>query len=674
MFKFRKKGTKSIKRQMVISFGAFFVGTTLIFSLKFYSESRDSNVNNTINIMNQLSMQSSKLVMTKLSQQLAMGEGVASDSRMIDPNVSVDDKNKALTEDLEMYGHKTIGLVDTSGKKINSTSKITDVSEKDSFKRNMKGEIVISDPFVSSLDGQMIMTYGMPIKDKKGNVVSIVEYVRLATEVSEILNDVEFLETGSAYMINSEGTVIAHPNKKFVDELYNSFKEVQENSELKALTEIETKMINGETGVGTYTYEGVEKTIAYRPVGINGWSIGVTVDNNDILQSVEGIKYTAIFLTIMTIGLGILITFLLANKLTKAIGRVTENVKVISGGDFTIEVEEDLLSREDEIGAIGKSLENLKESLNNMIVRIKIIADEVDNKSVDLSAFSEELASSTNNITVAIQEVANGNTEQTSALNNISTIIDSFSNKIDKAAISINSVNTKAMKIGKNTSESKTIALKMEESVNRFDEEFNKFNGDILTLGEDMTSVSSITNLIKGISDRTNLLALNAAIEAARAGEMGRGFAVVADEIRNLAEQSKSSSEEIDKIIVKSCENTNNIVLKTNTINNELIVQKENIKEVMNVFDDIVESVESIIPELNNTYKEFNEIKENKDEIVKEVEEISTISEEIAASSEEISASSNELNTASEEVAISAQELGEKTRNIIEEFDKFKLK
>lgn len=674
MFKFRKERTRSIKNQMIVSFGAFFIGITLIFSFKFYSEAKNSSVNNTMNMMNQLSVQSSSLVMSKLNQQLTMGQGVASDSRMIDSNIAIDDKNKALNEDLEMYGHKTIGLVDTTGKKINSTGKVTDVSKKDTFKKNMNGEITISDPFPSSIDGKMIMTYSIPIKDKSGNVVSIVEYVRLATEISEILNDVKFLDTGSAYMLNSEGTIIAHQSQELVDKSYNKLKEDKDKAEIKELLDIESKMINGETGIGTYTYEGKKMAIAYRPVGINGWSIGVTVEYDDILQSVDTIKKTAMFLTIITIILGILITFLLSNRLAKSIERVTEKVKLISSGDFTIEIDKDLLSRKDEIGAISKSLEKLKESLSNMILKIKGIADEVDNKTMSLSAFSQELASSTNNITVAIGEVANGNTEQVSGLNNINIIIDNFSNKIDKSVLSINNINNKAIKIGKNTSESKRIALKMDDSVNKFDEMFNEFNDNILTLGEDMNTVSSITNLIKGISDRTNLLALNAAIEAARAGEMGKGFAVVADEIRSLADQSKSSSEEINKIINKSCENTNNIVLKTKDINGELTTQKENIKEVLNVFDDIVQSVESVIPELNDTYKEFNKIKENKDEIVKEVEEISAISQEIAASSEEISASSNELNSASEEVAIAAQNLSGKTRDIIEEFNKFKLK
>ena len=246
-----------------------------------------------------------------------------------------------------------------------------------------------------------------------------------------------------------------------------------------------------------------------------------------------------IAVVILMMGVAVLITRQITNVLNYAISIA----KDIANGDLRNSIE---TNRKDEMGQLLSSLNEMQQRLAGMIRQVSDSAAEVIKSGLELATQSSHIQQGSENQNQSAESMA-------AAIEQMAASIAQVTNNAHKAQT-----------ISADASEQSNVGAKMIDDVlkgmNDVESSVIESSGIIRGLWQQSDQIHSIVKVIKDIADQTNLLALNAAIEAARAGEQGRGFAVVADEVRNLAQRTAQSTQEIAGVVDKILDGTRSAI------------------------------------------------------------------------------------------------------------------
>ncbi|EHI97899.1 methyl-accepting chemotaxis sensory transducer with Cache sensor [Clostridium sp. DL-VIII] len=666
-----KLSKSSISFKVLLTVLPVVIITLLLLTIFTYTLGENALYSNSEELLTQISNITAQDISDVMDEKVKAIESLAHNPTIVDQQATIHDKLNILSEEKNFQQYSDMGIATPDGKLTLLSGATVDIKSYDYFTFALSGKSYVSEPFQSNFSKDLLIAISAPIKDENKTIGVLVAF-RHGDDISNLSKKISFLNTGKAYVVNSSSKIIGHSNDEYVQKGTN-LSEIITNPDKSAPYDLISNISQGGSGFAEIISDNKLQTLSYSVVPSTGWCVIVTAEKSDLLKSFGSLKFANIVTGIVSLIVISLVLIFSISRISKKILYVVSIMKDFSQGDFSTQIDEKHLRDSSETGVMCHSLTNIQHSLNNSIDTIKTNSENLNEQSTGLSSISEELSSLIGTIAKAISDISEGTANQANNLTSSTDNLNKFANKLSTLTNKVNDVTITSSDIGTKAKESNDELKILIASIELLNTNFNNFSNALTLMTTDIKEVNNMTDLINGISEQTNLLALNAAIEAARAGEAGKGFAVVADEIRKLAEMSQSSAKKIYTIVSKVLKNTDDIVLSTDSITQDVKNQTNIINNTIVAFKHISTAVEDMIPKMYSIAKDFTELDSEKDSLVTNITNISAVSEQISATTQEIYSSSDELNSASSEVAASAQKVSSLSDELTQSFDQFKF-
>ncbi len=614
-----------------------------------------------------LSEQSSKIVSDEIKKTQAIITELASNTLLTDSNVTEEEKVAFYEQRAKSLGFILFFYIKPDGTGINLTHEGDkfDLSQKEYFKKAIKGDVSTTDIIIDELTGGNIVITAAPYYEGD-EIKGVFAGISSADYFSQFCLDFDWKETSIMAILDKNGTIIGHKDEYFTKEKVNIIEKAKNDSGYEDFVRFyNDKMLKNKVGFGEYSFKGIKKLGGFSTIEGTNDLLLISINRDVVFSGINRLTNILILIsTIVIMIVAIIIYFATAERIAFAFNNLKFDIEELANYNLDYTSKKDYSGRKDEIGDIYRASMMLKDNLSKIVSGISSHANDTAQTANELAAIVQNTNESALEVARAVGSIAEGATGQahdtTEAAHNVeenTNLLNDMIKVLDNLIQAIDNIDVKK-------SEGKEALFELRSLIDTNKNEANFIQTTIIETNESAENISKASEMIQSIADQTNLLALNAAIEAARAGEAGKGFAVVADEIRKLAEDSNKFTEEIKGIIDELKDKSQNAVNKMDSISKIVEGQEKQTKTTINKFNEIEYAVSTSKEIASSIRSNSKNIEVKNSQIIGVIQNLSAIAQENAATTEQASAnvesqtnSINDISTASRNLADIATEL-----------------
>ena len=401
-----------------------------------------------------------------------------------------------------------------------------------------EGASNITDPYYDPSSGKVMATCSAPIYDVAGYFAGCITVDIYLDAIQEMVSGISLGENSAPILLDSVGTYVYDVDAEKISTGLNIA-----NDSNTSLAAAATQIMANESGVTSFKQDGENYYLFYGTVPDVNWKLAVTLQEKEMMASVNAIKGFLILIGCIALVICVVIIILMALSIVKNVNSVKAFAGMLAKGDFTVD---QINARStDELGQMSQSLNNMYESNRSVISQVSEESERIGEASTTLGSMADRLTNDfqtiRNNMTGvndAMMSASAATEEVNASIEEVNASVHMLSGQADETRTQADDIQRKAAEIEENARKASEHAAQIASERERDVEAAN-------SQAEVVKEIGSLADSIAEIADQINLLSLNASIEAARAGEHGKGFAVVASEINKLAGETAEAVEQI---------------------------------------------------------------------------------------------------------------------------------